>query len=75
MEEMMIRIVLIASALCVATAAYAVPASVTKACGPDAHKFCESVIGNAAKRHACMQAHKAELSKACVDASLKSKGG
>lgn len=75
MEEMIIRTILIASALCLSTAALAVPASVMKACGPDAHKFCQSVIGNAAKRHACMEAHRAELSKACVDASIKSKRG
>jgi len=53
--------------------ANAVPAAVSNACRADAHRLCESVIGDAAKRHACMQAHKAQLSKGCVDAVIKSR--
>ncbi len=54
-------------------AAHAVTAAVSDACRADAHRLCESVIGDAAKRHACMQAHKAQLSKGCIDAVVKSR--
>jgi hypothetical protein len=39
-----------------------------RACGPDARKLCASVISNTAKRQACMRAHRAELSEACLAA-------
>jgi hypothetical protein len=54
--------------LCLPGAAQAVPAAVREACKADAIKLCDSVIHDAAKRHACMQAHRAELSTRCVDA-------
>jgi hypothetical protein len=54
-------------------AAHAVTAAVSNACRADAHRLCQSVISDAAKRHACMQAHKAQLSKGCIDALIKSR--
>jgi hypothetical protein len=54
-------------------AAQAVTAAVRNACRADAHRLCESVILDPVKRHACMQAHKSELSKGCIDAVIMSR--
>jgi hypothetical protein len=53
--------------------ARAVTTTVRNACRADAMRLCHSVIHDEAKRHACMQAHKAQLSKACIDAVVKSR--
>jgi hypothetical protein len=39
----------------------------------DAYRLCSSVIHDEAKRHACMQAHAAQLSKGCIAAIRKGK--
>jgi hypothetical protein len=59
--------------LCLSGAAQAVPAAVREACKADAIKLCDSVIRDAAKRHACMESHKAELSTRCIDAVRSSR--
>jgi len=46
---------------------------VKKACYADAKRLCASDLGDDAKRHACMQEHKAELSKDCLDAITASR--
>jgi hypothetical protein len=61
--------------LCLPGAAQAVPAAVREACRPDAIKFCDSVIHDTAKRRACMQSHRAELSTRCIDAVRSSRMG
>jgi hypothetical protein len=61
--------------LCLSNAAHAVPAAVREACRSDAIKLCDAVIHDDAKRRACMQSHRAELSTRCIDAVKKSRGG
>jgi hypothetical protein len=56
-----------------APASAAASATVKAACTADAHRFCEKVIRNAAKRHACMHAHAAQLSEGCIAALRKSR--
>lgn len=53
--------------------AASIPASARKACYADAKRLCESVLGDEAKRHECMQEHKAQLSKDCRDALAASR--
>ena len=48
--------------------ALAATAAVRAACTSDAERLCGPVIHDAAKRHACMHAHAAQLSKRCVAA-------
>jgi hypothetical protein len=51
----------------------AATAAVRAACTGDAQRLCSSVIRDAAKRHACMHAHAAQLSKGCIAAIRKGK--
>ena len=46
---------------------------VKKACYADAKRLCASALGDDAKRHVCMQEHRAELSKDCIDAIAASR--
>ena len=71
----MFRIVLFAVFVCISGAAQAVPAAVREACRSDAIKFCYSVIHDTAKRRACMQSHRAELSTHCIDAVRNNRMG
>lgn len=66
----MIKTASLAMVLCIALSgpALAVSAAVSAACRADAYKFCSSVIRDAAKRHACMHAHAAQLSPRCIAA-------
>jgi hypothetical protein len=59
--------------LAAAAPAAALSAAVKAACTADAHRFCEKVIRDAAKRHACMHAHAAQLSEGCVAALRKNR--
>jgi hypothetical protein len=63
----MIRIASVAMILCFAWSgtAVATTAAVRAACTTDAKRLCASVIHDAAKRHACMSAHSAQLSAGC----------
>jgi len=47
--------------------------SVREACVADARRLCPAVIGDDAKRHECMQEHRAELSKDCLHAIAESR--
>ena len=53
--------------------AQAVTEAVRNACRADAIRLCHSVIHDEAKRHACMEAHKSQFSKPCIDAIVKSR--
>jgi len=66
----MIRLASAAAMICFALSgpALAVSAAVTAACRGDAHRLCGAVISDEAKRHACMHAHAAQLSKGCIAA-------
>jgi len=46
---------------------------VKKACYADAKRLCASTLGDDTKRHACMQEHRSELSKDCIDAIAASR--
>jgi len=46
---------------------------VKKACYADAKRLCASALGDDAKRHVCMQVHRSELSKDCLDAMAASR--
>jgi hypothetical protein len=59
--------------LAAAAPAAALSAAVKAACTADANRFCEKVIRDAAKRHACMHAHAAQLSEGCVAALRKNR--
>ena len=66
---------LIAVALLLPAQALSAPApEVRRACMSDARRLCASVIGDAAKRQACMQKNRAKWSSGCrkvVDNRLK----
>jgi len=47
--------------------------TVREACMADARRLCSDALGDEAKRHACMQAHRAELSKDCLHAIAESR--
>jgi acyl-CoA thioesterase-1 len=47
--------------------------AVKRACYADAKRLCADVLGDDEKRHACMQAHRAELSKDCLHAIAQSR--
>jgi acyl-CoA thioesterase-1 len=49
------------------------PESVKQACYADAKRLCSEVLGDDEKRHECMQAHRAELSKDCLHAIAQSR--
>lgn len=70
----MIRITLVAMVLCIASdPAAAASTAVRAACREDAIRLCASVVLNSSKRHACMHAHAAQLSKGCITAIRKSR--
>ncbi len=48
-------------------------ASLHKACIADARRLCSAVLGDEDKRHACMQEHRAQLSKDCLHAIVESR--
>jgi acyl-CoA thioesterase-1 len=48
---------------------------VVHACAADARRLCPTVLGDPAKRHACMHDHRAELSKDCRSAIARSREG
>jgi acyl-CoA thioesterase I len=43
------------------------------ACEADAHRLCADTLGDDARRHACMHAHRAELSKDCLAAIVRNR--
>jgi hypothetical protein len=47
--------------------------SLHDACLADAKRLCADVIRDDAKRHECMHEHRAELSKDCIDAIVRSR--
>ncbi len=47
--------------------------AVRHACVSDARRLCAAVIGDDAKRHQCMQEHRAQLSKDCLRAIAQSR--
>ena len=47
--------------------------AVRHACVSDARRLCAAVIGDDAKRHECMQEHRAQLSKDCLRAIAQSR--
>jgi acyl-CoA thioesterase-1 len=49
------------------------PQSVKEACKADAHRLCADVLGDDEKRHACMVAHRSQLSKDCLQAIAESR--
>jgi acyl-CoA thioesterase I len=51
----------------------AVSTDVTNACRADAKRLCQSALGDAERRHACMHEHRAELSRDCRNAIAKSR--
>jgi hypothetical protein len=46
---------------------------VVTACRADARRLCSAVLGDDAKRHACMHDHRAELSRDCLSAIANSR--
>jgi hypothetical protein len=66
-------LVVFALSLAAIQSAPAATAAVRAACTGDAQRLCSSVIHDAAKRHACMHAHAAQLSKGCIAAIRKGK--
>ena len=70
----MIRVTLVAMTLCIASGpAGAASVAVRAACKEDAIRLCGSVVLNSSKRHACMHAHAAQLSKGCIAAIRKNR--
>jgi hypothetical protein len=69
----MLRVAVVALIFMIADSSpgLAVSAAVRSACRDDAHRLCEPVIRDAAKRRACMRAHLGELSQKCVEALHK----
>jgi acyl-CoA thioesterase-1 len=53
----------------------ATPPDVVHACAADARRLCADVLGDAARRHACMREHRADLSKDCRAAIVRSRQG
>lgn len=47
--------------------------SVREACAPDARRLCANALGDDAKRHACMQEHRSQLSRDCLHAIAESR--
>jgi len=47
--------------------------TVREACMADARRLCSAVLGDNAKRHECMQEHRAQLSKDCLHAIAESR--
>jgi hypothetical protein len=74
-RTLLIASVLTFSAFYAVGVAEAASESVREACTADAKKLCDSVIANAAKRHACMASHRSELSEKCTNALKKEKKG